>query len=419
MLDFNGNEPKEIRLDDGIVLPSSYTRLEYIESTGTQYIDTGYMINENFKYKIKTAITDKRSNTGVYPQIIAAYGISQGSDGKNYTINYSPSTKMLMNIVNYTINEIYSIEFKLGETIVNNTIYENAKTWNGSPYGNVYLFCAITSNSGVPSLFYARARVYYAQIYDGENIVRNFIPARRNSDNEVGLYDIVNNVFYTNQGTGSFVAGNEYKGDNVSKVVYNNTVVWKGLPSSYTRLEYIESTGTQYIDTGIIPNINTKLGTNFAITNINKLNYMGSALSGSKGFFEFGTANNPDRYVSLFSINSESGLILSNYVDNNFHTYFVSNGLQKIDSNEAYNTISNFKDTMLSIYLFRRHINWGSSAQWCDAKIKDCKIWDNDTLVRNFIPAKRNSDNEIGLYDTVNDVFYTNAGTDTFIAGEL
>lgn len=46
-----------------------------------------------------------------------------------------------------------------------------------------------------------------------------------------------------------------------------------------------------------------------------------------------------------------------------------------------------------------------------------CKIYDNGTLIRNFIPAKRNSDNVLGLYDIVNSKFYTNAGTGTFIAG--
>ena len=35
------------------VLPDEYQQVEYIESTGTQYIDTKYMINENFKYKVR------------------------------------------------------------------------------------------------------------------------------------------------------------------------------------------------------------------------------------------------------------------------------------------------------------------------------------------------------------------------------
>ena len=35
------------------------------------------------------------------------------------------------------------------------------------------------------------------------------------------------------------------------------------LPSGYTRLEYIESTGTQYIDTGVVPDANTKVECDF------------------------------------------------------------------------------------------------------------------------------------------------------------
>ena len=45
------------------------------------------------------------------------------------------------------------------------------------------------------------------------------------------------------------------------------------------------------------------------------------------------------------------------------------------------------------------------------------KMYDNDALVRNFIPCYRKSDNAAGLYDTVNNVFYTNAGTGKFIIG--
>ena len=40
------------------------------------------------------------------------------------------------------------------------------------------------------------------------------------------------------------------------------------------------------------------------------------------------------------------------------------------------------------------------------------------TLVRNLVPAKRTSDNAIGMYDTVTDTFFTNADTGTFTAGD-
>ena len=52
-------------------------------------------------------------------------------------------------------------------------------------------------------------------------------------------------------------------------------------------------------------------------------------------------------------------------------------------------------------------------------KIYDCKMYYSDVLVRNFIPCYRNSDNEIGLYDLVNDVFYTNQRTGVFTYGSV
>ena len=50
-------------------------------------------------------------------------------------------------------------------------------------------------------------------------------------------------------------------------------------------------------------------------------------------------------------------------------------------------------------------------------KVYTCKIWDNDVLVRDFIPVKRIGDGEVGMFDAVNRVFYANAGTGEFVAG--
>lgn len=45
-------------------------------------------------------------------------------------------------------------------------------------------------------------------------------------------------------------------------------------------------------------------------------------------------------------------------------------------------------------------------------------MWDDNELVRDFIPCYRKSDGVIGLYDLVNDVFYTNLGTGQFTKGK-
>ena len=39
--------------------------------------------------------------------------------------------------------------------------------------------------------------VYYVRIYDGNKLLRDFIPVRRRSDGKIGLLDTVENKFYT------------------------------------------------------------------------------------------------------------------------------------------------------------------------------------------------------------------------------
>lgn len=73
--------------------------------------------------------------------------------------------------------------------------------------------------------------------------LHHYIPCYRKSDNVIGLYDIITDEFKTNAGTGSFTKG-------------SNTDV-HGLPNEYQEVEYIQSSGTQYINTGYIPTMDT------------------------------------------------------------------------------------------------------------------------------------------------------------------
>lgn len=50
----------------------------------------------------------------------------------------------------------------------------------------------------------------------------------------------------------------------------------------------------------------------------------------------------------------------------------------------------------------------------CQMKLYGCKLYNNWTLVRDFIPCYRKSDSVIWLYDRVNNSFYTNSWTWTF-----
>ena len=59
-------------------------------------------------------------------------------------------------------------------------------------------------------------RWYYVKIFDGDLILRNFIPCYKKSSGEIGMYDTVSKEFFTNQGTGTFLKGNDVNYDTVN-----------------------------------------------------------------------------------------------------------------------------------------------------------------------------------------------------------
>ncbi|MBQ6011811.1 MAG: hypothetical protein IJL23_01695, partial [Alphaproteobacteria bacterium] len=82
----------------------------------------------------------------------------------------------------------------------------------------------------------------------------------------------------------------------------------------------------------------------------------------------------------------------------------------------SYTNITNFT-TPYSLVVFGG--NTGSPVGSSGIRIYALSIKENDSLKRNFIPARRNSDNVVGMYDTVSKTFFTNAGTGSFVAGPV
>ena len=66
------------------------------------------------------------------------------------------------------------------------------------------------NNENTVDLFSAyNMKVYRLKLYENDVLVREYVPCYRVSDNEIGLYELVNNVFYPNNGTGTFNKGND------------------------------------------------------------------------------------------------------------------------------------------------------------------------------------------------------------------
>lgn len=189
------------------------------------------------------------------------------------------------------------------------------------------------------------------------------------------------------------------------------------LPNGYRKVNYLECTGTQYIDTGFVPDVNSAMYCKMAITDDGsngRNNTSGCVLSANQGWFCVGGYGNSVGIAALFAVNSRAGAIIS--YDNDFHDFYITNGIQKIDDVVENNEIDSFLADMLSVYLFKVHVNYASTLTPAQ-KISSCKLWQSGVLEHDFIPCLRMQDNKPGMYDVVTRAFFTNDGTGEFLYG--
>lgn len=192
-----------------------YQEVEYIESTGTQYIDTGVNADSNVNLEMAVQFT---------PQGQAVYTNSFGAYAKGGTARFHitpESTEVFLNHGNnantaFFSNKPYTTKFDSlvelknrtmttyidGETI-EKTLPQTASDFDAEI--NFYLFARNTDSTS--SVYYAYMRIYGFKMYYNNVLVRDFIPCYRKSDNVIGMYDKANNKFYTNAGTGTFTKG--------------------------------------------------------------------------------------------------------------------------------------------------------------------------------------------------------------------
>lgn len=182
------------------------------------------------------------------------------------------------------------------------------------------------------------------------------------------------------------------------------------LPSAYQEVEYIESDGTgQYIDTGITPIGTTTIILDFEFKNT-FVSWGGvfGAYSSNKHFAVTWQAN--DGVVHYCHGSSESGD--KTFTRNKRYVLKIGEMLSATsDSCFNYSPSTFTADT--SIWLF----TYAHSTSTFAEKIYRFQHYENGLIQHDFIPCYRISDSVIGMYDTVNDVFYTNSGTGTFTKG--
>ena len=186
-------------------LPSAFQEVEYIESSGTQYIDTDVNVNNNLRVVSRFNVTQNADN--------CIFGGRLSTNDSQFCFLKLPSNPYEFrtdygNTTGYkfggNVNTWYKIDKDKNITYLDDQVIhtDNVQTFNT----NIPLYIFARNTNGTINA-YAYLQIAYLQIYDNGTLVRDFIPCYRKSDNEIGLYDLVNGVFYTNAGTGTFTKG--------------------------------------------------------------------------------------------------------------------------------------------------------------------------------------------------------------------
>ena len=193
------------------ILPSGYTQVDYIQNSGTQFIDTGFKPNQNTSFEIKilipqdSALTTRFFETRNFTYSNGSFGLLNFRDENNqFQFRYNTSFPK----TNYHLNTgtIYKIRTNKNLVYIDDELAITANNSNFQVNYNLALFgFANATNNVADSSVY---KLYMFKLYDNNNLIRDFVPCKRNNDNAVGLYDLVSNTFYGNSGTGTFTYGN-------------------------------------------------------------------------------------------------------------------------------------------------------------------------------------------------------------------
>lgn len=424
------------KLVTNIRKPKKWRRFEYLESTSAgTYIDIDYNISSsNFnKIKLYMDFTATQNNVGNRwwsnglggsgSELVLYVGIGGGVSGTNVPFTYGNGTQDVKTSVNgdlgtrymYTLdmyNKTYVVKNTSGSTLVNLSNFTiNTPNKTQSPT----IFAWKRGNTGVIGSTFS-AKVYSYKLWDDNQLVRNYVPAQYNG--QYGMWDLVEDKFYGNKGTGTFTVGPEIPNyEEIEKIMLPNTL----LPNGVKLYDYIESTGTQWIDTGVYGYMNHTYEIDFQQTTTGNYRTWGvfgqSSYIGYNMSFTYGSSigwivrwentSNSQRFISVATI------------DTNRHILKIQNGEVYFDGiSKGTSAGHNFNFSInYNLYLFT--INPANTTPTTNNKVKVFSYKDideNGNLVRNMLPCTYFG--EPGMWDTVTKQFYRNQGTGQFTLGD-
>lgn len=286
----------EIAIGGSSGLPAEYQEVEYLESSGTQYIDTGIEGNDN--YVIKGKFYDNGTNCLVSGSTLR-YGtnyIGRFNNGAGSAYRLLLSNKKCSITATVGIHEFQITPLKV---IFDDVEYSWSSDTNGVG-SKLYLFYGYYNTENLGSI-----RLYYYQVELNDVLLRNYIPCRRNSDNVLGMYDTVSQTFFTNAGTGTFIAGADV--EEITKISFVNDAgyITSSALNGYATESYVTTAVSGKQDT-LVSGTNIKTINGQSILGGGNVDASFIAVYGQTTFTEVSNAISAGKSV-LLSIQQTSG----------------------------------------------------------------------------------------------------------------
>ena len=204
------------QLDTVIHVPVSiYQEIEYIETTGTQYIamtGTYDSLWSGYTSLIKFQATAFDNNNPVLQHGITNAAKKEGNVCTNTTAYAAWFNHNIQSLISSSDTGIVTASVYNSNTFVKcdmSTENNSASyTWNisAADYTGGTFIC----RNGRSTYQYGKYKVFYYQMMrDNNTLSRQLYPCYRISDNVIGFYDKISGIFFTNVGTGTFIKGSD------------------------------------------------------------------------------------------------------------------------------------------------------------------------------------------------------------------
>ena len=378
------------------------TEVEYIQSDEYACIDLGVQGNNtNLSYELLD-----------YPLEFGSWSYLFGNfinEESNVTRIVTPSANSMA--INFNFNSkangsttvversIY-INNKYRHFLTNSKLFFNQKSQNtfktlgDDNNHNVVLFNAFKTTN--PQSF-LKLRVYWMRIWDGNTLLRDFIPVSINGKG--ALFDKVSGVVHHNLGG-------------------NDIIVGPSLPTNYdSEVEYLQSDGSAYIDTEVNgDNDNLEFYIEYSYsTHVNYGGIFGNYIDENTNTWRVIASDSSSKITLNCNYKPDSSMTVDHTFNSKETLVFNKN---KIVINGTETTVSSITSGTINntpIALFNRSVVNPVFGRDIGLKIYKFQIYDNGTLIKDFIPVRVGT---VGyMYDKVESRFYRNRGYGDFILG--